>query len=295
MATKRAGNKPIEKLSANPVKNKTQSSSWVNYLNFGESYSSLILGIVVVIVTTVLLVFLVRDRNITQQRNTSKAVSSTNSELDTKVLANITLTQQPTTVKPTGTIQPTKQPTATSKPTVLPTKKVIAAVTVKPSPTITKIPTITQKPTVTIKPTTVVAYKPNPTYIPQKIGSGKQYTVGAGDTLWKIAEQQYGSGYNWVDIANANMIENPNLISAGTKLTIPSATPKLKTVASAQDVSYGPKISGTTYTVQTGDHLWGVAVRAYGDGFKWSEIAKVNNISTPNIIHSGQVLKLPRT
>src|SRR3989344_2913247 len=34
------------------------------------------------------------------------------------------------------------------------------------------------------------------------------YTVAKGDHLWKIAEKYYGSGYNWVDIAKVNKLEN---------------------------------------------------------------------------------------
>lgn len=43
-----------------------------------------------------------------------------------------------------------------------------------------------------------------------------------------------------------------------------------------------------------GDHLWGIAVRAYGDGYKWVEIARENNLVNPNLIHPGNVLSLPR-
>lgn len=58
-----------------------------------------------------------------------------------------------------------------------------------------------------------------------------------------------------------------------------------------QDMS---SISGSSYTVHTGDNLWNIAERAYGDGFKWTEIATANNLSNPNIIHSGNVITLPR-
>ncbi len=289
MATKRAVKK-TEKTIKTPVEEQKTTSSWTSYLNFGESYSSLILGIVVVIVTTILLVFLVKDRNITQQTNIKKDVSSTNNTIDNKTLAKISLTTAPTQTPAVSlNPSPTKKPTSIPTPTVQP-KKIASAV--KLSPTITKKPTL--KPTATVQPT-AIAVKLSPTITPQKVTNGKTYTVVSGDNLWKIAEAQYGSGYNWVDIAKANNLENPSVISAGTKLTIPSVTPKIKTVASAQDVSYGSKITGTTYTVQKGDHLWGIAVRAYGDGYKWTEIAAVNNISTPNIIYSGQVIKLPRS
>ena len=53
-------------------------------------------------------------------------------------------------------------------------------------------------------------------------------------------------------------------------------------------------ISGTTYTIKEGDNLWDISVRAYGDGFKWPELAKANNISNPDLIYPNNILKLPR-
>ncbi len=51
--------------------------------------------------------------------------------------------------------------------------------------------------------------------------------------------------------------------------------------------------SVTSYTVAPGDHLWALAERFYGDGYKWVEIARANNLSNPNIIVSGQELNMP--
>lgn len=49
----------------------------------------------------------------------------------------------------------------------------------------------------------------------------KTYTVVAGDYLWKIAVEQLGDGYAWVKIARANNLVNPNLIHPGNVLTLP--------------------------------------------------------------------------
>ena len=53
-------------------------------------------------------------------------------------------------------------------------------------------------------------------------------------------------------------------------------------------------ISGATYSVQKDDNLWNIAIRAYGDGYRWPEIAKENDLVNPGIIHSGNILTLPR-
>lgn len=53
--------------------------------------------------------------------------------------------------------------------------------------------------------------------------------------------------------------------------------------------------SGKTYTVKSGDTLWGIAARKLGGGVKWTQIFALNviNIQDPNLIFPGQTLKMP--
>jgi nucleoid-associated protein YgaU len=116
-----------------------------------------------------------------------------------------------------------------------------------------------------------------------------------GDTLWKIAEKYYDSGYNWVDIAKENKLSNPGLIEVGQELVIPNVEPKKPTVTVASPaLEEKGAISGASYTVVRGDTLWDIAVRAYGDGYKWVDIARENNLVNPDLIHAGNVFVLPR-
>ncbi|MGB9911130.1 MAG: LysM peptidoglycan-binding domain-containing protein [Microgenomates group bacterium] len=118
------------------------------------------------------------------------------------------------------------------------------------------------------------------------------YTVKKGDNLWKIAEEIYGSGYNWVDLAKENNLKNPNILLIGQELKVPPVEPK--TITKKPVASVGSPIEGDTYTVVKGDHLWGIALRAYGDGYQWVKIARENKLANPNLIHPGNVLKIPR-
>jgi nucleoid-associated protein YgaU len=125
------------------------------------------------------------------------------------------------------------------------------------------------------------------------------HRVEEGEHLWKIAEEHYGSGYNWVDIAEENNLRNPNLLAAGGELTIPAVAAKKITIEPAvagvaEVAEAGEAIESDRYVVQEGDSLWKIAVRAYGDGYKWPEIAEENNLRNPNIIVPDQELKLPR-
>jgi nucleoid-associated protein YgaU len=139
----------------------------------------------------------------------------------------------------------------------------------------------------TIAPSSTVNKEQGNTMIP------KTYVVKEGDDLWHIAESLYGSGYNWVDLANTNKLQNPGTIYSGTVLTVPDVKPRLLTVAQAQTQTTTP-ITGVSYTIVKGDYLWSIALRAYGDGYKWVEIAKANNLTNPDIIYAGNTLKLPR-
>lgn len=47
-----------------------------------------------------------------------------------------------------------------------------------------------------------------------------------------------------------------------------------------------------THTVKSGETLWAIAKKYLGDGSKYTELAKINNISNPNMIKAGQVIKL---
>lgn len=54
------------------------------------------------------------------------------------------------------------------------------------------------------------------------VTDNKSHTVQSGDTLWGIAKKYYGNGGQYQKIASANGIANPNVISVGQVLSIPS-------------------------------------------------------------------------
>lgn len=74
----------------------------------------------------------------------------------------------------------------------------------------------------------------------------------------------------------------PNTMAAAPAKPAPAAAPA------------APKPAGPTkYTVAKGDSLWKIAEATYGNGEKWTEIAKLNSLRHPNVIQVGAELELP--
>jgi nucleoid-associated protein YgaU len=279
--------------SSRSAKKASQEPGVFDYLRFGESYTSLILGIIVVIVGTVLLLSLVRGRNTAPKPESKLSLQNTGTKIDGKNEVSFSnderiissATKRPEqTPEPTKEVQPTATPTAKPTATPVPTKIVVK----KP----TSAPTIKRQPTqVTI------------TKSPKKqiTGGGTKYTVKEGDTLWSIAEKTYKSGYNWVDIARANKLSNPDSLEKGTNLVLPKTEQKNETsepewtgLNMTQSANPVAKITGNKYKVVRGDTLWDIAVRAYGDGYQWAKLQSANKLSNPDLIIEGTDLNIPR-
>src|ERR1700744_6034433 len=53
-----------------------------------------------------------------------------------------------------------------------------------------------------------------------------------------------------------------------------------------------PEPAARTYTVESGDTLWAISERFYGDGSKYQIIADASGIANPDLIQPGQVLTI---
>jgi LysM repeat protein len=148
------------------------------------------------------------------------------------------------------------------------------------------------------------------------------YTVQSGDTLRKIATR---FNTTWEEIARLNNITNPNLIYVGQVLTVQQVTthPTENYVVQRGDTLYSiarrynmtvtelaalNKITDVnklevgqvlvvksvvaapaTYTVQSGDTLYRIALRFNKNVY---DLAELNGLTNLNKIYVGQVLKL---
>ncbi|CAF0791177.1 unnamed protein product [Adineta steineri] len=128
------------------------------------------------------------------------------------------------------------------------------------------------------------------------VGMSK-YTVQQGDTLWKIADQELGDGNRFEEIKRANNLSN-NDICAGQKLIIPRNGNGDANLGATNHRTNSPDnasvsdVGMSKYTVQDGDTLWKIAEQKLGDGNRFEEIKRANNLSS-NDICAGQKLNIP--
>jgi nucleoid-associated protein YgaU len=64
-------------------------------------------------------------------------------------------------------------------------------------------------------------------------------------------------------------------------------------VAPVPPAAPAPEPTARTYTVESGDTLWAISERFYGDGNKYQTIADASGVPNPDLIYPGQVLTIP--
>jgi nucleoid-associated protein YgaU len=82
--------------------------------------------------------------------------------------------------------------------------------------------------------------------------------------------------------------EAPEVVPAAAEEPLPAAEPE-----PAPAPPPPPPPAARTYTVVSGDTLWAIAERFYGDGSKYQVIADASGISNPDLIHPGDELTIP--
>jgi LysM repeat protein len=117
-----------------------------------------------------------------------------------------------------------------------------------------------------------------------EVASEIQYRVVSGDTLIRIASK---FGISSSALQSFNAISNPNLISVGQLLKIPTSTENTNVPQAQQPEE--PQVQ-KTYTVVSGDTIWGISRKL---GVSSSALAKLNGIENASFIRIGQILKVP--
>ena len=110
---------------------------------------------------------------------------------------------------------------------------------------------------------------------------GAAYTVAQGDTVGEIAAR---SGVSISALAQANDLNDPNLIYIGQRLTIPGRDG----TADSAPIQPGPT---QTHVVRAGESLGTIAARF---GLTIEQLAQANGITDPSRIMAGSLLRIAR-
>ena len=117
--------------------------------------------------------------------------------------------------------------------------------------------------------------------------SNGYYTVQSGDTLSGIALKFSTTSSK---LAQLNSISNPNLIYVGQRLLVnQSSNSNSSSSGQSSSTTTNTETSSASYTVKSGDTLSGIASQ-YNTTV--NQIVSLNQLSNPNLIYVGQVLKL---
>lgn len=117
--------------------------------------------------------------------------------------------------------------------------------------------------------------------------SNGYYTVQSGDTLSGIALKFSTTSSK---LAQLNSISNPNLIYVGQRLLVnQSSSSNSSSSGQSSSTTTNTETSSASYTVKSGDTLSGIASQ-YNTTV--NQIVSLNQLSNPNLIYVGQVLKL---
>lgn len=129
-------------------------------------------------------------------------------------------------------------------------------------------------------------------------------TDDSGKTVYQGSTSENKEPYYTLEDYNIKENAEEYGIDCGVEISLKqyrsyaTATGKIQFDQNGQTATLTPqrdttsKQTAKSYTVQKGDTLWNICKKELGDGSKYQEIAKKNNIATPNDIQVGQVIQL---
>jgi nucleoid-associated protein YgaU len=178
----------------------------------------------------------------------------------------------------TVTGEPTSRPATSGEPEAMPLTRITPAVSPPPR----------QEP----EPP---AATPLPAQ-PSPAAAVRKYTVAEGETLWSIAEEQYGDPYLYTKLLAAN----PGIsefVNAGQVINLPAKDALLAPVAKPSSEAEQRKSppGGHPYVVVKDDTLYSIAAKQLGNGNRWRELLELNKdkLTRPEDLQVGMELKLP--
>lgn len=123
---------------------------------------------------------------------------------------------------------------------------------------------------------------------------------GIFDTNIKVSLEEYtitdSADEGFDTTVNIKLKQYKEYSTKTVKVTVKQYKPPVVTrTVTTNNTAAKSKTSGRNYTVKSGDCLWNIAKRYYGNGSKYKTIYNANRdkIKNPNLIYPGQVLWIP--
>jgi nucleoid-associated protein YgaU len=143
-------------------------------------------------------------------------------------------------------------------------------------------------------------------------GAPRTHVIKTGETFTSIARSVYGDGRYYLQILKANPGLEPSALKPGTRINLPdlaqvssgeSRTPGRTSRNARGGEGAGATAAGapsidrkTQYKVESGDSLYKIAEKLYGDGTRMDALYEANKQAIgpdPRKLKLGMVLKLP--
>lgn len=131
--------------------------------------------------------------------------------------------------------------------------------------------------------------------------TGRPYTIRQGDTFSSVAKEQYGAEKYYLQIEQANPNVNTMRLKPGQQIILPEldaiargARPRGDPIDRASDNR--PINERTEYRVDTGDSLYRISMRLYGNPRMADAIYEMNRSAigaNPDRLRLGMILRLP--
>ena len=106
----------------------------------------------------------------------------------------------------------------------------------------------------------------------------------------EVVEKAGEEGDKYISLT---LLEHKGTSKRYVAVQTPTATVKQEDTAAGSETANPAVTDNKTHTVQSGDTLWGIAKKYYGNGAQYPKIASANGIVNPDVISVGQVLSIP--
>lgn len=131
--------------------------------------------------------------------------------------------------------------------------------------------------------------------VTRDLSIGKSFTA----TNMTVSLEDYTieeNAENLFDVSVSIKLKQFKEVATKTVAIATTSSESTYSVTENRETNNSPEpITSQSYTVVSGDTLWGIAKYYYGDGNKYTTIhnANTDKISNPNLIYPGQVLTIP--